>query len=113
MRRSQGHEAYQELRLVGPGHAASAAAHLRGVPPAIAEGARQYWAAGREVREARQEVARTAAAAEIGSVTSREILIGGAIVYWCEGAKRKPHNPSERVNFTNSDPSSSGCSCAS
>jgi hypothetical protein len=30
-------------------------------------------------------------------VTSREILIGGAIVYWCEGAKRKPHNPSERV----------------
>ncbi len=37
-------------------------------------------------------------------MTSREILIGGAIVYWCEGAKRKPHSPSERVIFINSHP---------
>ena len=44
------------------------------------------------------------AAAEIGSASSREILIAGAIAYWCEGAKRKPHNLSERVIFTNSDP---------
>jgi predicted transcriptional regulator len=68
------------------------------------EGARRYWAAEREVREAKREVARTAAAAEIGSVSPREILIVGAIAYWCEGAKRKPHNLSERVIFTNSDP---------
>jgi transcriptional regulator with XRE-family HTH domain len=69
-----------------------------------AEGARRYWAAEREVREAKREVARTAAAAEIGLVSPREILIAGAIAYWCEGAKRKPHNLSERVIFTNSDP---------
>jgi transposase len=69
-----------------------------------AEGARRYWAAEREVREARREVTRAASAAEIASVSSREILIAGAIAYWCEGAKRKPHNPSERVIFINSDP---------
>jgi transcriptional regulator with XRE-family HTH domain len=69
-----------------------------------AEGARRYWAAERECREARREVTRAAAAAEIASVSSREILIAGAIAYWCEGTKRKPHNPSERVIFINSDP---------
>jgi len=69
-----------------------------------AEGARRYWAAEREAREARREVTRTVAAAEIGSVSSREILIAGAIAYWCEGSKRKPHNLCERVIFTNSDP---------
>jgi transposase len=69
-----------------------------------AEGARRYWAAEREVREAKREVARISAAAEIGSVSPREILIAGAIAYWCEGTKRKPHNLSERVVFTNSDP---------
>jgi transposase len=73
-----------------------------------AEGARRYWAAEREARDARREVARTAAAAEIGSVSSRDLLVAGAIAYWCEGAKRKPHNPSERVIFTNSDPSLTG-----
>jgi transcriptional regulator with XRE-family HTH domain len=69
-----------------------------------AEGARRYWAAERECREARREVTRATAAAEIASVSSREILIAGAIAYWCEGTKRKPHNPSERVIFINSDP---------
>lgn len=69
-----------------------------------AEGVRRYWAGEREIREAKREVARTAAAAEIGSVSMREILIAGAIAYWCEGTKRKPHNPGERVIFTNSDP---------
>lgn len=31
-------------------------------------------------------------------------MIAGAIAYWCEGAKSKPHNLSERVIFINSDP---------
>jgi hypothetical protein len=69
-----------------------------------AEGARRYWAAERPAREARHAAAREAAAAEIGELTDREILIAGAIAYWCEGAKSKPHRPSARVIFTNSDP---------
>src|ERR1700733_11476032 len=70
-----------------------------------AEGAQRYWEAERPVRGARRASARAAAAAQIGDVTDRELLIAGAIAYWCEGAKSKPHRPSERVIFTNSDPS--------
>jgi hypothetical protein len=69
-----------------------------------AEGARRYWEAERPVREARRAAAREAAAAEIGGLTDREILIAGAIAYWCEGAKNKPYRRSDRVIFTNSDP---------
>ena len=70
-----------------------------------AEGAQRYWAAERGVREARRAAERAAAAAQIGDLTDRELLIAGAIAYWCEGAKSKPHRRSERVIFTNSDPS--------
>lgn len=44
------------------------------------------------------------AAAEIGALTKREVLIAGAIAYWCEGTKWKPHHRQERVIFVNSDP---------
>ena len=44
------------------------------------------------------------AAAEIGDMTDREILIAGAIAYWCEGTKNKPHRRADRVVFINSDP---------
>ena len=70
-----------------------------------AEGARRYWAAERPIREARRAAAREVAAAEIGELTDREILIAGAIAYWCEGSKSKPHRRSDRVAFMNSDPS--------
>jgi transcriptional regulator with XRE-family HTH domain len=69
-----------------------------------AEGARRYWAAERPVREAKRELARAAAATEIGQLSQRELLIAGAIAYWCEGSKSKPHRPAERVIFVNSDP---------
>jgi hypothetical protein len=32
------------------------------------------------------------------------MLIAGAIAYWCEGGKTKPHRRSDRVIFINSDP---------
>ncbi len=70
-----------------------------------AEGSRRYWETERPIREARREAVRAAAAAEIGALTDREILIAGAIAYWCEGEKSKPHRHAERVNFINSDPS--------
>jgi hypothetical protein len=68
-----------------------------------AEGSRQYWEVERTVRETRRAAVTGRAAAEIGAMTNREILIAGAVAYWCEGAKSKPHRHVERVSFINSD----------
>jgi hypothetical protein len=69
-----------------------------------AEGSRRYWEAERPAREARLADVAARAAAEIGDMTDREILIAGAIAYWCEGTKNKPHRRADRVVFINSDP---------
>jgi transcriptional regulator with XRE-family HTH domain len=69
-----------------------------------AEGIQRYWQAERPAREASREAVRAMAAAEIGDLTDREILIAGAIAYWCEGTKSKPHKLRERILFINSDP---------
>jgi hypothetical protein len=65
---------------------------------------RRYWTAERRVLAERRAAASAAAAADIGSLTDREILIAGAVAYWCEGAKNKPHRRADRVTFANSDP---------
>lgn len=65
---------------------------------------RQYWAAERPARSATRAAAQAKAAARIGSLTDREILIAGAVAYWCEGSKAGPSRPAGRVIFTNSDP---------
>jgi hypothetical protein len=69
-----------------------------------AEGSRRYWEVERTVREARRAALTGRAAAEIGAMTDREILIAGAVAYWCEGTKSKPQRHVERVAFINSDP---------
>src|ERR1700722_14887575 len=69
-----------------------------------AEGSRLYWETERAAREARREEVRAAAAAQIGVLSKREILIAGAIAYWCEGTKSKTHRRQECVVFINSDP---------
>ena len=69
-----------------------------------AEGVARYWASEAPLREARRQAVRDAAAAEIGTLTDREVKIAGAIAYWCEGGKSKPHRPSEQMAFINSDP---------
>jgi predicted transcriptional regulator len=69
-----------------------------------AEGVRRYWAAQRTIREAKREVLRALAASQIGQMNDREILIAGAIAYWCEGAKNRHGRWNDRVIFTNSDP---------
>ena len=69
-----------------------------------AEGVRRYWAAEHPVREAARQAVIDGAAAEIGELTDREILIAGAIAYWCEGAKGKPRRKCDQVVFINSDP---------
>jgi hypothetical protein len=82
-------------------------------PPRVAPGEcarrtsermRRYWAAERQVRAARRAAAGAAAAADIGGLTDREILIAGAVAYWCEGAKNKSYRRADRVTFANSDP---------
>ena len=69
-----------------------------------AEGARRYWEVERTVREAGRAAVTERATDEIGAMTDREILIAGAVAYWCEGTKSKPHRRVERVAFINSDP---------
>ena len=66
-------------------------------------GTRRYWEAERPARDAARAAVRDAAAAEIGQLSEREILLIGAIAYWCEGAKSKPYRRAEQVNFINSD----------
>jgi hypothetical protein len=69
-----------------------------------AEGVRRYWEAERPIRAAKREADRTTAAAEIGGLSQRELIISGAIAYWCEGTKSKPHHQQERIAFINGDP---------
>jgi hypothetical protein len=69
-----------------------------------ADGVRRYWAAERPAREARRSAVVKAAVAQTGDLTDRELLIAGAIAYWCEGSKNKPHRRDHHVSFINSDP---------
>jgi hypothetical protein len=64
----------------------------------------RYWSAERPVRAARRAATSAAAAASIDDLTDREIIIAGAISYWCEGTKNKRHRRADRVTFANSDP---------
>jgi hypothetical protein len=68
------------------------------------EGVQAYWEAEREARTAQRAAACERAAAQIGELTDREVLIAGSIAYWCEGSKTKPHRPADQVVFINSDP---------
>jgi transposase len=67
------------------------------------EGVAKYWAAERPIREARRQQISDSAAAQIGELSDREVVIAGAIAYWCEGSKNKPHRSANRVIFINSD----------
>jgi transposase len=68
-----------------------------------AEGVRRYWARERQIREARRNADVANAASDIRDLSDREILVAGAIAYWCEGTKRKSRLNTERVVFVNSD----------
>lgn len=53
-------------------------------------------------RERRERIDQATGA--VGSISDRELLLLGAMAYWCEGTKGKPWRRRERVVFTNSDP---------
>jgi hypothetical protein len=68
-------------------------------------GVRAFWAEESPRREARRQAISDQAAAAIGPLTDREVLIAGATAYWCEGAKNKPYRRLDNdVAFINSDP---------
>jgi hypothetical protein len=69
-----------------------------------AHGVRRYWAVEGPIREAERKAISATAAAQIGPLNDREVLIAGAIAYWCEGVKNKPYRRTDRVAFMNSDP---------
>lgn len=68
------------------------------------EGLAKFWAEENERREAMRQAVSARAAAEIGNLNDREVLITGAIAYWCEGTKNKPYRRDNSVQFVNSDP---------
>ncbi len=69
-----------------------------------AAGVARYWREERERRETARAAISAASADEIGSLTDRELVIAGAIAYWCDGAKNKPYRRTDRIDFINSDP---------
>ncbi|MGW7618754.1 hypothetical protein ACWGLG_23475 [Streptomyces antimycoticus] len=66
--------------------------------------AKRGWEATLRQREIERQRTKLAAAREVGELTDRELFLVGVGLYWSEGAKSKPHNPTERATFINSDP---------
>ncbi|PZF99174.1 helix-turn-helix domain-containing protein [Micromonospora deserti] len=62
------------------------------------------WAAHREARDAAQAAERARAAALVGRLDERDVLLLGAAIYWCEGTKSKPWRRDDHLQFINSDP---------
>ncbi|MEU6706245.1 hypothetical protein [Streptomyces wuyuanensis] len=65
---------------------------------------RKRWEHEGPRREAARQAEKSRAAAEVGTLTDRELLLIGVGLYWAEGTKDKPHARRERVIFVNSDP---------
>ena len=62
------------------------------------------WAAHRRERDWTQAQIHAEAAAAVGVPTERDLLLVGAAIYWCEGAKSKSWRRLDRLVFINSDP---------
>ena len=58
---------------------------------AVMRGAR--WQRANAERERERQAVKTAAAEEVGSLTDRELLLLGAVLYWAEGSKDKAIRP--------------------
>jgi transposase len=62
------------------------------------------WREHRMSRDARRTEKQRQGAALAGALTVRELVLLGAVMYWCEGAKTKPWREHVTVAFVNSDP---------
>lgn len=64
------------------------------------------WEPHRRARDAERVAVNAAEGAWVGVLSDREVLLIGAVTYWCEGSKDKPWRPNDcRLQFINSDPS--------
>lgn len=61
------------------------------------------WRKKQEVIDRERQRTRSVASRQVGHMDDRDVLLAGAVAYWCEGSKSKPWNRNERVIFTNSD----------
>ncbi|NDL58489.1 helix-turn-helix domain-containing protein [Phytoactinopolyspora mesophila] len=66
--------------------------------------ARMRWDRETARRAEEREQAVSEAAAWVGELSDRELMLIGAVLYWAEGSKTKPWNPTEWLGFINSDP---------
>jgi transposase len=62
------------------------------------------WDEHRRERDRSQAEVHIEAAEEVGDLSERELMLIGAAIYWCEGAKSKPWRRLDRLTFINSDP---------
>lgn len=77
---------------------------VRPYDPERAKRAREArWGARLRQREAERQETKRSAADLVGRLSDREVLLLGAVAYWCEGAKDKPYQRRESLIFVNSD----------
>jgi transposase len=62
------------------------------------------WDEHRRTRDHRQAQVHADAAEDVGELSERDLMLVGAAIYWCEGAKSKPWRRLDRLTFINSDP---------
>ncbi|GLY03381.1 helix-turn-helix domain-containing protein [Actinoplanes sp. NBRC 101535] len=61
------------------------------------------WDDYRADRDQRQAEIWGQAARDVGALSDRDVLLLGAVAYWCEGSKSKPWARYDRLTFINSD----------
>ncbi|MFJ5102419.1 hypothetical protein [Streptomyces sp. NPDC088554] len=66
--------------------------------------ARKRWDHELAVRDEERQRTKAGAAAEIGTMSERELFMAGVTLYWAEGTKDKPYDRRESLLFINSDP---------
>ncbi|MEU4562047.1 resolvase [Actinoplanes sp. NPDC023936] len=62
------------------------------------------WDEFRADRDRRQAEVWEQAAGDVDALSDRDVLLLGAVAYWCEGSKSKPWARDDRLTFINSDP---------
>jgi hypothetical protein len=63
------------------------------------------WEPYRQARDREREATRARASTWVGELSEREVILLGAVTYWCEGTKAKPWRPgATALQFVNSDP---------
>lgn len=62
------------------------------------------WGEHRARKVAIQRLTTAEGFATVGELTERELILLGAAIYWCEGAKSKPWRELQTLDFINSDP---------